>query len=895
MKIRQRAVLTIGYLLLGLTFSLADDFSQVGNALGNKLRSQAVFALEGIALDEFSAILPSNRGQANKGQANKSQSDKDLEQNSAPKSPKNKADSQEITPRLYAVSPTILALDIPAPAVTKGSQMPYKAQANDTLVQKNDKTTVVRAGADIGTLVKPNNGEPLLYTYDEVTPSPIRLRLANKQSSYRITSPTDARYTSETQPAEVFRKSKPAGFVDKGGDFSWPAKHTLFLTLEEPLEAGNTYSVSFPELAPDIAELSFDYQPNASRSEALQVSQLGFRPDDPLKVGYLSMWLGDGGGLDYPDNLEFQLIEVQTEEAVYNGTAQQVHTPNQSEDARDRDYTLTEVHQLDFSSVSQPGNYRLCVEGIGCSFNFPIGQNVWQEAFTTSARGFYHQRSGIAIGAPHSEFSRPRAYHPEDGLQVYQSGATLLEVEMGLGSLETFSTLSSKKTETLVPNAWGGYFDAGDWDRRTHHLSVPRGLLELHNLFPEHFKTASLNIPESQNQLPDIVDEALWSVDFFRRLQTPEGGIRGGIQAAAEITAYGTGSWQEPQLVMAYAPDVWSSYTYAGVAARAAFTLKSYDPERASTYQESALKAMAYAEANYQEGTYTEELQHHVKDQRNLAALELYRLTQDSQWHELFLATTLFNDPAAEVSVYGQQEQRDAAFLYARLNTAELNTTESSEARTNDPTLSIDAQVQENAKNAFLRYADTLVALTQTSAFGWSKDHPESPIGWGNGLGAPQGVNLLQAHALTQNQKYLLAGISSTQFPGGANPDNTVFTTGLGDRSPQNPLIIDQRITNQAPPPGITIYGPSDLSFYNNYWTIEEIASDTFPAPQQWPTAENYFDIYLYPMGAEFTVDYMLLSTYTWGYLAARPSSSPGSSPRASVQTTSVSTAPAQE
>ncbi len=44
----------------------------------------------------------------------------------------------------------------------------------------------------------------------------------------------------------------------------------------------------------------------------------------------------------------------------------------------------------------------------------------------------------------------------------------------------------------------------------------------------------------------------------------------------------------------------------------------------------------------------------------------------------------------------------------------------------------------------------------------------------------------------------------------------------------------------------------------------------TFPPPQTWPTSENYFDIYRYPMGAEFTVDYMVAAAYTWGYLAAR-------------------------
>lgn len=816
---------------------------------------------------------------------------------------------------IYTVSPTVLAIEIPAPTVEKGQQVPYVPQPNDKLRPQGLETRLTRDGVEIGTLVGAN--KDILFKYDRIEDLTFPRRIADNHKSYSITSVGDAAYTTATHPQTVFRKTKPVAFARNSSGNHWPTRHTLFLTLNAPLSQGNTYHLSFPGLG--ITDTTFTYQPTKHRSEAVHVSQLGFRPDDPLKVGYLSTWMGNGGGIDYPEGLGFSVINQQTNQTIYTGTASQVREQQQTEDLRGQDYTLTEVHRLDFSEVTQPGEYRLCVEGIGCSFDFKIAEDTWADAFFASARGFYHQRSGIAIGEPHTPFSRPRSFHPDDGLRVYQSGATLQEVDMGIGSRDTFEALNSQKTDVVVPNAWGGYFDAGDWDRRIQHLTVPRSLLELHNLFPDYFKSVNLNIPESANALPDILDEALWSLDFFRRLQTPEGGIRGGIQSAAEGGVYGEASWQESLEVMAYAPDVWSSYLYAGVAARAAFTLQSYDETLTNTYRESALKAMAYAESNYQSGSYDEGQLHHVKDQRNLSALELYRLTGEPQWHDLFLATTIFQNPAAEASIFGLHEQRDAAFLYARLTqpqlnnqlnsqlndpsdsplnsqlTSQLSTLEDGQVNASEgialaatkssgenaiaqapelasaqtPQLDIDATVQANARTSFLRYADSLVALTNTTAFGWSKDHPKAPLGWGNGLGAPHGVNLLQAHALTQAEKYLVAGLSSTQFSGGANPDNLSYTTGLGDRTPQNPLIVDHRITGQAPPPGITLYGPADLSTYQNYWTIDEITGDTFPQPQNWPAVENFFDIYLYPLGAEFTVDYMTRPAYTWGYLAA--------------------------
>jgi hypothetical protein len=74
--------------------------------------------------------------------------------------------------------------------------------------------------------------------------------------------------------------------------------------------------------------------------------------------------------------------------------------------------------------------------------------------------------------------------------------------------------------------------DAGDWDRRVQHLKSGLLLLELAELFPDYFGSLSLNIPESGNGLPDVVNEALWNIDFFRRLQTAAGGIRGGIESS---------------------------------------------------------------------------------------------------------------------------------------------------------------------------------------------------------------------------------------------------------------------------------------------------------------------------------------------------------------------------
>ena len=98
--------------------------------------------------------------------------------------------------------------------------------------------------------------------------------------------------------------------------------------------------------------------------------------------------MGNGNGLDYPDGLGFQLIDEQTNAPAYSGTARLIRPQNQIEDPRGNDYTLTEVHRLDFSDFDRVGRYRLCVDTVGCSFPFEISPEVWQRAFVTAARGF---------------------------------------------------------------------------------------------------------------------------------------------------------------------------------------------------------------------------------------------------------------------------------------------------------------------------------------------------------------------------------------------------------------------------------------------------------------------------------------------------------------------------
>lgn len=766
------------------------------------------------------------------------------------------ANSAQPSMTVAVVSPEVVVVSLRQGTVTHARQEPYLAQPQDQLETSGRDTWVSRRGQVLGTLV--GSEQAVLYGFDRYSEAPFDANRASQPRSYRIQSAGDSSYRQAVAPTAVYRKSKPVDTAQiSRDDRRWAMEHRFYLRLPQPLTPGQTYQIQLA--GQDLPPLTLAYRPDRDMSEAVHVSALGFRPDDAVKVGFLSTWMGTGGGLSYPEGLSFQVIDEATGQSLLTGQAGRRYRDGTAEDARDRTYTLTDVDQLDFSDLTQPGQYRLCVDTVGCSSPFAVAEDTWQQAFSVAARGFYHQRSGIALEPPYTDIVRPRPFHPDDGVTVYHSTTGLMDTGNGLNAQGTdegnFANLVKGKTDAVVANAWGGYFDAGDWDRRIQHLDVARWLLELLELFPEPMENLVLNLPESANDRPDLLDEALWGVDFFRRLQTSEGGVRGGIESA-EHPKRGETSWQESLPVMAYAPDPWSSYVYAGVAARTARLMGTYAPDQAQGYRNSALAAMAWAENRHQDGIEAQEWpRHRIAADRALAALELYDLTGDRLWHDRFVAARSAIPAEARDDYRIAAPQREIAFLYSRL-----------------PADQVDASLQAELRTMLIAEADAAVETGQTTAFGWTKAHPSTPVGWGDGLGAPKARTLLRAHALTGRDRYLSAALLACQFSAGANPDNMTYTTGLGHKSPQNPLVVDQRITGGVLP-GLTLYGPIDNEFYGSEWFFDVLDSVAIPPARQWPAVETYFDIFYVPNINEFTVmQSMGDAAYAWGYLAGRSS-----------------------
>jgi endoglucanase len=763
-------------------------------------------------------------------------------------------------------APDVIAVSIRAQSVERGKQVPYERQPGDEIITWRQHRYVRRGDARIGALV--GSEGRIIQMPDRLCGGPLDTALADQVSTYSVASGAEG---PAARPKAVYRKSKPVNCTRAPAKETSAMEHTVFLKLSDPLTAGRRYTVHVRPGLLSVDELAFDLDPSRLRSEAVHVNQVGFRPDDPVKLAFLSCWMGSGGNLAYPACLSFGIVDDETGDVVFSGK-----TTLAKAAAAEGNRTKAEVHEMDFSEFTASGVYRVSVEGVGCSFPFEIGDDVWQKAFIKSMRGLYCQRSGVALGPPHTDFVRPRGFHPKDGVKVYVSephtpgeDETLRELPRELQTLidsfepgqGRFRQWMDDLTSQTLPNAWGGYMDAGDWDRRADHALMPLTLFDLAEMFPETFAQWKFNIPDSQDGLPDLINEALWEVDFLKRMQQDDGSVFGAIESGAHPRR-GEASWQESLPVFAYARTAVVAYNYAAVASQAALWFQSNGhPQKAQEYRKSVVRAFDWAEQQPGEPTPDRPGQRVSRsgtreDARCLAAAELFRLTGDEQWHKIFLQTTRFQEAQAPFMTshlgHVNDPQGMAAWTYLRTQHA-----------------GVDHGIQRNMRGALLRDADRDVRFTEQTEFHWTGG-PGREIAWG-ALSKPESQTVVRAHFLTGDEKYLRAIVLSALSGAGANPVNMCYVTGVGTYWPQHPLHEDAYVTGQRLYEGVTIGGPIDPTNRRKHPNAARFEKMLYPPAAQWPATESYLDVFSYVPMNEFTVHQTMLPTsFVWGYLAAR-------------------------
>lgn len=640
---------------------------------------------------------------------------------------------------------------------------------------------------------------------------PAREELGERQldstNSYAIGSTEDAAYQRARRPARATHTYISLGGNRVEGMPLVDYGHYAFLELPEPMKPGQSYIIRVA----GRGEVRFTYDEKRLVSRAIKINQAGYRSDAPLKMAYLGAFAYELGPVPFDQAKEFKVVDVQSGEEVFAGPVRlrernpRFAPKNKDDNPDTRPFMYGEdVYEIDLTGLTAVGNFFITIPGVGRSWAFRHAPDAYGEAFYIAARLFYHQRAATALEAPYTAWTRPKSIMHDT---IYEGGYLAFPQQAdGPKDLPIFDAVGGSLDRTrFTTNVVGGWYDAADWDRNQAHYSAVFDMLRAYQSAPARFTDGQLNLPESGDGIPDLLNEVQWGLECWRRSQDARGGISGFIEASSH-TAY-----NETNLPYAFSMRTrWSSLIYAAAAAQFARLVKPFDAERSALYQKSALRAWAFgtnpsnslgkitlhAKANRGTGApYTrewEETDKMVAPYRVHAALELNRLTGDPAYLENI----------GELATQGQGpfqwrfSHRDfSAWIYADLAL--------------DPEQRLPTNVVAKWRSAYIQSADALV--NQMTNMPYRQTWPRSMDFWA-AWGASVVVNfnrcLFIAGQLTGDPKYREALILNTDFMLGANPLGMSWTTGIGYVYP-----IDIQHANSEgdgfmdPVPGITIYG----------------------------------------------------------------------------------------
>lgn len=419
------------------------------------------------------------------------------------------------------------------------------------------------------------------------------------------------------------------------------------------------------------------------------------------------------------------------------------------------------VHKVDFSSYNTPGSYRLWVQGEGESVSFDITDNLYPNLPSEAMEYFYVHRMGQPILAAHvSEPAWAReALHPgDDALPCYQDWC----------AGETFN----------VKNSWA---DAGDFGiYAVNHAISAWTLLNLYEADKSRFADNSLNIPESGNGIPDILDEVVFGSTFMPGMLPQNTNLLASHKAhnttwsafplnESDISAENT----TPRHVRP--PSTNATYAVARTSAHIARLIQPYNRVKANELWRSAQDAFnrasnlpltlwtivgeqgggPYADTSYQ-------------DDRYAAAVEMYLTARalsdnsEASYKTVVTGSAHFGD----IADFGWIQVDGSATL--SLIAAENNGLSSTQMNT--------------LKANTIAAADNFISVLDNN--GYPTPYNAASYDWGsNSTVLNRMIVMAYAHKISGDQKYLNGLLESMDYLMGNNPMKLSYITGYGEFS----------------------------------------------------------------------------------------------------------------
>jgi len=469
---------------------------------------------------------------------------------------------------------------------------------------------------------------------------------------------------------------------------------------------------------------------------------------------------------------DWQIVRVQNGDVVLEG---RLASPNRDP------MTGLYVIDVDFSSLTEPGQYQLAAAG-SRSLEFAVSVDPYQPLLTDLWRSFYLQRCGVDIDDIVTGIARPACH--------------LNDAEYAHADLAFHDHAHDETT--------GGWHDAGDYGKYVATTAVTiTELLSRYEQFPTTVGARTLNIPESGNVIPDVLDEMKIGLNWLLSMQRSDGALYRKLSGKAWPKLVPPDEDTQPRFL--YGPSTPDTAKATATFAIAARTFARTDPVAAGRFLEAARSGWHYLSQqpdmlfDYRDGddsgsgpyrandTDVESSLRHDRDDRLAAAIELYLSTGDVVFVETIRETLVdhrlrlyeWKDPATQslINFYWHPGSQPHSALRTVIKSKLL-----------------------------VRAAE---ALKRASANAWRVANTR--FVWGsNKMAAAEGVLLMQGWRLTGDSNYRNTAIDQLDYLLGRNPNHQSYVTGkaAGQRSVRDIAHIYVRATgNQIP--GLLVGGPN--------------------------------------------------------------------------------------
>jgi len=494
-------------------------------------------------------------------------------------------------------------------------------------------------------------------------------------------------------------------------------------------------------------------------SASIRVNQVGFLPN-AVKIAAIVNSQTDS----------FKIITYDQERVVFAG---KLSSPSNYPSSGEQ------VRIADFSSLLSPGKFRLLVEGLGKSVPFSISEDLLLSLSKASIKAFYYNRASTPLLKEHAGIYARAAGHPDNSVIVHPSAASV-----------------GRPAGTVLSTP-GGWYDAGDYNKYIVNSGISVfTLLSAYETYPEYYDTLKLNIPESDNPIPDILDEALWNIRWMMTMQdSADGGVYNKTTEAQFSAFVMPAKATSTRYVVAKGTA--ATLDFAAIMAMTARIYKPFDPVLSEKALQQALKAWDWAKANptvqfnnpsasgafpaIGTGGYGDT---NFADEFSWCAAELFISTKVAKYYNEIGLNKTYDIP-------GWPNVKTLGLLSLIVNKDELNPV-------------ADTTLAESKLIGLVNQAKNKVA---TSPYHIPGDY----FYWGgNNVYANLGILFMQAFRITRDITYFNAALSSLDYLLGRNATSYCFVTGAGTKRPMN---IHHRVSGAdgiaEPIPGFLVGGPN--------------------------------------------------------------------------------------